>query len=115
MEAKALLKMTRVTPRKAKLVLELIRRKNVQDAIVILENAEKRVAPIILKLLNSAIANATQNHGMLLENLWIKTAVANEGPTIKRFHPRARGRAFSIFKRTSHIEIVLSDEIRGGK
>lgn len=98
-----------ISHRKAQLVCDLIRNTPVQEAIVILNNTDKKVAPIIKKLLNSAIANATNNHAMNAEKLYIYNIYANQGPTWKRTMPRARGSADMMFKRTTHLEIHLSD------
>ena len=98
-----------ISHRKAQLVCDLIRNKPIKEAIIILNNTDKKFAPICLKLLNSAIANATNNHAMNAEKLYIYNIFANQGPTWKRTMPRARGSADIIFKRTTHLEIHLSD------
>lgn len=98
-----------ISHRKAQLVCDLIRNKKVSEAIVILKNTNKKMAPIVLKLLNSAIANATNNHAMNAEKLYVYNIYANQGPTWKRTMPRARGSADMMFKRTTHLEIHLSD------
>ncbi len=98
-----------ISHRKAQLVCDLIRNKPVKEAIVILKNTDKKFAPICLKLLNSAIANATNNHAMNAEKLYVYNIFANQGPTWKRTMPRARGSADVMFKRTTHLEIHLSD------
>ncbi len=98
-----------ISHRKAQLVCDLIRNKPIKEAIVILKNTDKKFAPICLKLLNSAIANATNNHAMNAEKLYVYNIFANQGPTWKRTMPRARGSADIIFKRTTHLEIHLSD------
>ncbi len=113
MEAKASSKYLRVSSQKVNLVLDLIRNKSTSEAIAILEQTNKKSAPLILKTLNSAIANATENHGMLAEDLYVIRTVANEGPTIKRYRPRAKGRADLKRKRTTILEVVVSDEKRG--
>ena len=110
MEAKAQAKMLRVSSQKANLVCELIRYKSVEQAVAILQNSTKKTAPLLLKVLNSAMANAVENHGMLAENLVVKTATATEGPTIKRYRARAKGRADQKLKRTSHITVILTDD-----
>ncbi|ATZ16164.1 large subunit ribosomal protein L22 [Entomoplasma freundtii] len=112
MEAKAQLSMIRISPRKVRLVVDTIRNKPVSQAVSILNNLDKAASEPVLKLLNSAIANAVNNNGMEADRLYIKTAYVNEGPTLKRFRPRAQGRAFEILKRTSHITIVVSDEMK---
>ncbi len=110
MEAKASVKYIRVSSQKASQVCALIRYKNIEEAFAILENSTRKSAPILRKLLNSAVANATENHGMLAENLFVVKAIANEGPTMKRYRPRAKGRADEKLRRTSILEIVVSDE-----
>lgn len=110
MEAKAELNMVRTSARKVRLVVDAIRNKPVSAAIAELTNMDKRSAEPILKLLNSAVANAVNNNGMEADKLYVKTTFVNEGPTLKRFRPRAHGRAYEILKRTSHVTIVVSDE-----
>jgi len=97
----------RMSPSKVRLVLDEIRGKKVDDAIAILSLSEKVAAEPILKLLNSAIANAENNLGMNRDELYVAETYANEGPTLKRIRPRARGRATRIRKRTSHVTIIL--------
>ncbi len=99
----------KISHRKAQLVCDLVRNANVQEALIILNNTNKKFSPIAKKLLNSAIANAINNHAMDSEKLYIYSIVANQGPTIKRTMPRARGSADMILKRTTHLEIKLSD------
>ncbi|WP_426461109.1 50S ribosomal protein L22 [Mycoplasma hafezii] len=108
-QAKAHVKLQRVSVKKAKLVANLFRGKDVSLALGILHNTSKKSAPIFIKLLNSAIANATNNHGMDASKLFIKEVYVNEGPTLKRFQPRSQGRAYSILKRTSNLSIVLEE------
>ncbi|ALD66842.1 50S ribosomal protein L22 [Spiroplasma cantharicola] len=110
MEAKAKLTMIRISPRKVRLVADTIRSKRISEAVAILQNQDKRSSEPVLKLLNSAVANAVNNNGMEADQLFVKTIFVNEGPTLKRFRPRAHGRAYEILKRTSHITIVVSDE-----
>lgn len=100
----------RLAPRKVQLVLDLIRGKQVGDAIAILRHTPKSSSPVVEKLLNSAIANAENNFSLDPNKLFISQAYANQGPTMKRFRPRAMGRASSIHKRTSHITIVVSEK-----
>ena len=109
MEAKAIAKTVRIAPRKVRLVVDLIRGKNVGEAISILNFSPKAGSAVVLKVLNSAIANADHNYEMKVEDLFVKEAVVNEGPTLKRFMPRAKGSASSIMKRTSHITIVVAE------
>lgn len=113
MQAQAVARYVRIAPRKASLVLDLIRGKEVGEAIAILRYTPKAASPIIEKVLNSAIANAENNHDMKVDKLIIKEAYANQGPTLKRFRPRAMGRASRINKRTSHITIVLTEKKEG--
>ena len=110
MEARATLRYARISPRKVKIVNDLIRNKPVGVAVGILRNTPKAASELLLKLLNSAIANAENNHGMNVDNLYIAEIFANPGPILKRIMPRAQGRAFRINKRTSHITIVLKEK-----
>ena len=109
MEAKAIAKYVRVSPRKAGQICSLVRGKNVDEALAILKFTPRGAAADIAKVVKSAKANAENNHEMNAENLYIASIVANQGPTIKRFMPRAKGRATMIRKRTSHIEVVLKE------
>jgi large subunit ribosomal protein L22 len=111
MEAKAIARYVRVTPRKADQVLQLIRAKRVDHATEILLFTPKHVARTIRKVLQSAVANAVAMEGKInVENLHVKQAVAHAGPTMKRILPRAQGRATPLLKRTSHITIVVEGE-----
>ena len=109
MEAKAHLKYARISPRKVKIVCDLIRGKDTKTAKAILTQTPKAAAELMLKLLNSAIANAENNHEMDPDNLYVSETYANPGPILKRIRPQARGRAFRIHKRSSHITIVLTE------
>ncbi|AKG72983.1 50S ribosomal protein L22 [Salinicoccus halodurans] len=111
MQAKAVAKTVRIAPRKARMVLDLIRGKEVGEAIAILNLTNKRTSPVVEKVLKSAVANAEHNYDMDIENLVVSEAYADEGPTLKRFRPRAQGRATKINKRTSHITIVVSEAV----
>jgi len=104
---RAVAKHIRVSPRKAKIVVDLIRGKRVDDALAILMFTPKSASPVLIKLLNSAIANAENNLEMDRESLYIAEAYANQGPTLKRYWARSHGRADTIKKRTSHLTIVL--------
>lgn len=104
---KAIAKHVRISPYKVRIVLDLIRGKNYREAVAILENTPKAASEPIKKVLMSAAANAEHNLGMSRDNLFVAVATADQGPTLKRVMPRARGRAFRILKRTSHITIVL--------
>ena len=107
MEAKATAKYVRVSPRKAGQICDLVRGKNVDEALAILKFTPRGAAEIIAKVVKSAKANAENNHEM--DKLYVASIVANQGPTMKRFMPRAMGRATMIRKRTSHIEVVLKE------
>ena len=108
--AKATAKTVRTSPRKARLVIDLIRGKSVAEAIAILKFTPNKAASIIEKVLISAIANAENNFDLDVENLYVSEAFVNEGPTMKRFRPRAKGSASPINKRTSHITVVVSEK-----
>ena len=109
MEAKANLKYLRISPRKVKIVLDLIRGKDVATATAILLNTPKAASEPVLKLLKSAAANAENNHQMDPEKLYVSQVFACPGPIIKRIMPRAQGRAYRINKRTSHVTIAVSE------
>ncbi|CAI6085336.1 50S ribosomal protein L22 [Cohnella ginsengisoli] len=109
-EAKAVARYIRIPARKVRLVADLIRGKKVGDAIAILRHTPRSASPILEKLLNSAVANAEHNYQLDVNKLVISEAFVNEGPTLKRFQPRSQGRAFSIFKRSSHITLVVSEK-----
>ncbi len=109
MEAKATARYVRMSPRKVRLVVDLIRGKKAEEADRILRYLNKRAAHPVRKVLKSAIANAVNNHDLLEDALYVKEAYVNEGPAFKRVLPRARGRADIIKKRTSHITIVLEE------
>ncbi len=110
MEVKARLRFVRVSPRKARLVADLVRGKGSEEAVNILAFTRKASAKTIGKLLKSAIANATQNKTIDVDRLFVKRITVDQGPTMKRFMPRALGRATTIRKRTSHISIVLDEK-----
>lgn len=110
MEARSEAKMQRIAPRKARLVLDLIRGKSLEEAVYILKNTNKKSSEIVYKVLMSAAANAINNNGMNEANLYVKYTYANEGATLKRIRPRAQGRASAINKRTSHITVVLGEK-----
>lgn len=106
-EARAQLKYARISSRKVKIVADLVRGKNVDEALAIMKFTPKASSEILEKLLKSAIANAENNHEMNHEKLYISEIYANQGPTLKRIRPAAKGSAVRIRKRTSHITIVL--------
>ncbi|MCR5633221.1 MAG: 50S ribosomal protein L22 [Eubacterium sp.] len=99
----------RVSVTKACFVLDAIRGKDVNEALAILQYNNRKGSKVIYKLLQSAVANAENNNGLKAENLYIAECFANKGPTMKRIHPRAQGRAYRIEKRTSHITVVLDE------
>ena len=110
MEAVAKLKTVRIAPRKVRIILDAIRNERVDRALAKLRFTPRRGAGIVVKLLESAVANAHQKFGKAdLADFVVSNAFANEGPTLRRFRPRARGRASRINKRTSHITIAISE------
>lgn len=110
MEAKAVGRYLRVTPRKAKFVLDTMRGKSAEEALAVLKFIPNEAARYIEKVLESAIANAEHNYAMDREILKISAIFADGGPSMKRIHPRAMGRAFRILKRTSHITVVVTED-----
>ena len=110
MEAKAIAKYVRTSPRKAGQICSLVRGKNVDEALAILKYMPQKSAGIIAKVVKSAAANAENNMNMDPKKLYVSEVYANQGPTLKRFMPRAQGRATMIRKRTSHIEVVLKEK-----
>ncbi|SNS39260.1 large subunit ribosomal protein L22 [Anaerovirgula multivorans] len=110
MEAKAIARFVRIAPRKAQLVADLVRGKKVDEALAILKYTPKAAAPIVEKVVKSALANAENNYNMDRDNLYVADIYADQGPTMKRFRPRAMGRATTIRKRTSHIGVVLKEK-----
>ncbi len=112
-QAKAIAKSVRIAPRKVRLVVDLIRGKDVGQAISILRHTQRGASPVVEKVLNSAIANAEHNYELDPENLIISEIYVGEGATLKRFRPRAQGRASSINKRTSHITVVVTEKKEG--
>ncbi len=109
METVALAKYIRISPVKVRLVADLIRGKKVEDALNILAFTPKSSAPVLAKVLNSAIANAGQKKGVDVDTLIVKKISVDEGPTLKRFRPRAMGRGTRILKRSSHIKITVEE------
>ncbi len=109
-EAVATLKYARISPRKVKIVADLLRGKNVDEALAIVKFTPKAASEIIEKVLKSAIANAENNHNMAHGKLYVAEIYANQGPTLKRIRPAAKGSAVRIRKRTSHITIVLKEK-----
>lgn len=107
--ARAELRHARISARKVKIVIDLIRGKSVNEAIAILKYTNKAAAPMVEKLVKSAMANAANNHSMNESSLYISEIYANQGPTMKRIMPRAKGSANRIRKRTSHIVVILKE------
>ena len=107
---KAHAKYVRISSRKVKIVIDLIRGKNVDEAAAILMYTPKAASPVVLKVLNSAIANAENNLEMSKKDLYVAEVYANPGPTLKRYIARSRGSASPILKRTSHISVVLDQK-----
>jgi len=111
MKVKAIAKYLPTTSRKAKLVVDLVRGKDLGDALNILKFTPRAASGLVEKLLRSALANAKQNSEIQdIDKLYISEIYATQGPTLKRFQPRARGRAFRIKKRTSHVSVVLEEK-----
>lgn len=113
MEAKAVAKYIRISPRKARQVMDLIRGKDVREALAILKFTPNKGAELIEKVLRSAVSNAEHNYEMDVDSLVVSRCYVDEGPTLKRFKPRAMGRADAIRKRTSHITVIVSEKKEG--
>lgn len=109
LEARAVAKYVRTSPRKAGFVCSMVRGKSVDEALAILKFTPNNSADIIAKVVKSAAANAENNFEMDRDKLYVAHIVANQGPTLKRFRPRAQGRATAIHKRTSHIEVIVKE------
>ena len=107
MEAKAILRSVRISPQKARLVADQVRGLPVARALDLLKFSDKKAAALIRKVVESAIANAENNQGADVDDLRVKTIMVDEGPTLKRFMARAKGRGTRILKRTSHITVVV--------
>ncbi|MEJ9280844.1 MULTISPECIES: 50S ribosomal protein L22 [Ureibacillus] len=112
-KAKAVARTVRIAPRKVRLVVDLIRGKQVGEAVAILRHTPKAASPVVEKVLKSAVANAEHNYELNPNNLYISEIYVDEGPTLKRYRPRAQGRASAINKRTSHITVVVSEKKEG--
>ena len=110
-QGKAIAKYIRISPRKVSIVINLIKGKSLDDAYAILTYTPKAASPILKKLLQSAEANAVNNNNLNRDLLYVSDAFANQGPTLKRFMPRARGSAASILKRSSHVTVVLKERV----
>ena len=109
MESKAIAKFQRVSPRKTRLVAKNVQGKGVEEAMKILRFTPNKPAGVLLNVLKSAVANASQLGGVNVDAMVIKEVIVNEGPTWKRFMPRAQGRATKIHKRTSHVTVILAE------
>src|SRR5574344_1306550 len=109
-EAKAIAKYIRIAPRKLRIVINLIRGKSVNEAFAILKYTPKVGSEVIEKVLRSAVANAEHNYDMNVDNLIVSNAYVNQGPTLKRIHPRSRGQAFKILKRSSHVTVAVNEK-----
>ena len=109
-EVKATAKYIRIAPRKVRIVMNLVRGKSVADALAILKFTPKVGADAVEKVLRSAIANAENNFDMDVDRLFISSAFVDQGPTLKRIHPRSRVQAFKILKHTSHITVAVNEK-----
>lgn len=109
MEVKAVARNIRIAPRKIRIVADLVRGKNIGEAYAILKFTPKVGADVLVKVLKSAVANAEHNFDMNVDNLYISEVFVDQGPTLKRIHPRSRGQAFSILKRSSHVTVVVKE------
>jgi large subunit ribosomal protein L22 len=110
MEASAKLSFVRLSPQKARLVIDMVRGKGVQEALNILKFSPQRAAEIVAKLVSSAVANAEQKGVGDVDRLFVKTIFVDQGPVLRRFMPKGRGSASRIRKPTSHITVVLAEQ-----
>ncbi|HEY3353318.1 MAG TPA: 50S ribosomal protein L22 [Polyangia bacterium] len=110
MDAKAVIRYTRMSPRKARIVANMIRGKDIDEAMAILRFQQRKAAKVMRKLLVSAIANAHTNHQLEVDNLIVKTVLVDGGPILKRWMPRAMGRANRMNRRTTHVTIVVGEQ-----
>jgi len=110
MEVKAVAKYIRIAPRKLRIVMNLIRGKSVNEAFAILKFTPKVGSEVVEKVLRSAVANAEHNNDMNVENLIVSSCFVDQGPTLKRIHPRSRGQAFKILKHSSHVTVCVSEK-----
>lgn len=109
-EAKAVATHIRIAPRKIRIVIDLIRGKSIGEAFAILKFTPKVGSEVVEKVLKSAVANAEHNYDMNVDNLYVAAAYVDQGPTLKRIHPRSRGQAFKILKRTSHVTVIVKEK-----
>ena len=110
MEVNATAKYIRIAPRKLRIVMNLIRGKKVSEAFAILKFTPKVGSEVVEKVLRSAVANAEHNNDMNVDNLYVYTCYVDQGPTLKRIHPRSRGQAFKILKHSSHVTVCVSEK-----
>lgn len=110
MEVKASARHIRISPRKVRVVIDLVRGKSVNEALSLLKFIPKRASEPIAKVIASAAANAEHNFNLNKDNLVVSQAFVDQGPTLKRYHPRQRGQAFPILKRTSHITVMVKEK-----
>ncbi len=115
MEAKAILRTARISPQKARLVADQVRGLSAERAVNLLKFSDKKAAHLIKKVVESAIANAENNQGADVDELKVKTIMVDEGPILKRGRARAKGRGARIFKRTSHITVLVADSNNTGQ
>lgn len=109
MQAKAIARYIRMSPRKARQVVDLVRGKDVDEALAILQFTPRAASTVVEKVIRSAVANAENNHEMDSDSLYVSACYVDQGPTLKRIRPRARGMADRIRKRTSHITVILEE------
>lgn len=109
MEARAVARHIRIAPRKVRIVVDLIRGKQVGEAFAILKHTPKVASEVVEKVLKSAVSNAEHNYDMNVDNLYVSQVFVDQGPTMKRIHPRSRGQAFKILKRSSHVTLVVKE------
>lgn len=109
MEVKAVDRYIRVSPRKARLVADLVKGKPVSDALSILEFTPRAISIYLYKLIRSAVANASHKQGIDVDVLFVKNVLVDQGPTLKRFRPGPQGRGFRILKRTCHLTVILDE------
>ena len=110
MEAKAIARYVRISPTKVRIVVDLIRGKSVGEAISTLKHTPKVGSEVVLKVLHSAMANAEHNSNMSVDRLIVSTVHVDQGPTMKRIHPRSRGQAFKILKRSCHVTVAVAEK-----
>ena len=110
METRAVARFVRISPQKIRLIMNQVRGKKVEEALHMLSFAPQRGARILKKLVNSAVANAEQNPDVDVDSLYLKRLFADQGPSLKRWRPRALGRATKILKKSSHLTVILDEK-----